>query len=153
MLGAAQKAWLKAAMKASAAPFKLLVSSIPFLAPFEDDSWFGYAAERDELKAFFKAEVKGKVTILSADFHCAWHLEDAENGLHEVIAGPLGAWPFQEIKKPQVKAVKASGRFYLIDQMNYAMARIEDGGGKPTLTITVHDKTGAEKYRFGVQSG
>ena len=148
MLGSTQKQWLKAAMKASAAPFKLLVSSIPFLAPFEDDSWFGYAAERDELKAFFTAEVKGKITILSADFHCAWHLEDPPNGLNEFIAGPLAAWPFQEIKKPQVKAVRESGRFHIIDAMNYGMARIEEGGGKPTLTITIHDKTGAEKYRW-----
>lgn len=148
MLGDVQKKWLKEAMKASAAPFKLLVSSIPFLAPFEDDSWFGYAAERDELKAFFSTEVKGRVTILSGDFHCAWHLEDPEHGLNEFIAGPLAAWPFQDIKKPNVKAVKGSGRFYIIDAMNYGMARVDEGGGKPTLTITIHDKTGAEKYKW-----
>lgn len=147
MLGGTQKQWLKDAMKASAAPFKLLVSSIPFLAPFEDDSWFGYAAERDELKAFFKAEVKGKVTLLSGDFHCAWHLEDPEYGLNEFIAGPLGAWPFQEIKKPNVRAVKSSGRFYIIDAFNYGLARIDEGGGKPSLAISIHDKAGAEKYR------
>ncbi len=150
MLGAAQKEWLKGAMKASQAPFKLLISSIPFLAPFEDDSWFGYAAERDELKEFFAKEVKGRVTILSGDFHCAWHLEDAEHGLHEIIAGPLGAWPFQEIKKPNIKAVKTSNRFYIIDAFNYGLAHVEEGGGKPQLVLTIHDKVGAEKYRFTV---
>ena len=148
MLGAAQKQWLKGAMKASAAPFKLLVSSIPFLAPFEDDSWFGYAAERDELKAFFANEVKGRVTILSGDFHCAWHLEDPEHRLNEIIAGPLAAWPFQEIKKPNVKAVKGSNRFYIIDAFNYGLARVEENGGKPQLVLTIHDKAGVEKYRI-----
>ena len=58
------------------------------------------------------------------------------------------ASPFKEIKKPNVKAVRESGRFHIIDAMNYGMARIEEGGGKPTLTITIHDKTGAEKYRW-----
>lgn len=147
MLGAAQKQWLKDAMKASAAPIKLVISSIPFLAPFETDSWFGYAAERDELKAFFANEVKGRVSILSGDFHCAWHLEDKETGLQEMIAGPLGAWPFQEIKKPHVQAVKTSGRFYIIDAFNYGLATVEEKDGKPQLTITIHDKEGAEKYR------
>jgi alkaline phosphatase D len=144
MLGSVQKEWLKASLKASAAPFKLIVSSVPFLAPFEDDSWFGYAAERDELKAFFKSEVKGKITILSADFHMAWHLEDAEHGLHEFIVGPVGAWPFQQIKRPFVQQVKESGRFFIMNANNYGDA----GGDKPpALAVSVHDVAGVQKYR------
>ncbi|MDP6174773.1 MAG: alkaline phosphatase D family protein, partial [Rhodospirillales bacterium] len=71
MLGATQKAWLKHMLAASKAPFKFILSSVPFAGPFGKDRGQGYAAEREEIRDFIKGEgIKG-VIILSADVHLA----------------------------------------------------------------------------------
>src|SRR5262249_24102659 len=51
MLGATQKADLKAWLLASTAPFKFIVSSVPFsdLGTTGNDSWRGFTTERAEL--------------------------------------------------------------------------------------------------------
>ncbi len=147
MLGPWQKEWLKDSLRASRAPFKLLVSSVPLLSPFGDDCWFGYAAERDEIKAFIRSEVRGRLIVLSADFHMAWHMEDAGSGLHELIAGPVGAWPFEQMFPERVSAVRSSGRFHIIDGSSYGLVHVDEGGGAPSLSASIHDAAGAERYR------
>jgi phosphodiesterase/alkaline phosphatase D-like protein len=43
MLGRRQKEWLREELRASRAPFKFVVTSVPFLGPFRNDSWNGFA--------------------------------------------------------------------------------------------------------------
>ena len=99
MLGRRQKEWLKEELRASRAPFKFVVSSVPFLGPFGTDKWNGFATERDELKRFFRQERIGGLVFLSADMHLAMDLADRD-GLRDFIAGPIGAWPFCRIAAP-----------------------------------------------------
>jgi alkaline phosphatase D len=56
MLGARQKAWLKDGLRASRAPAKFLLSSVPLQGPWGADRWAGYATERDELLRFIRDE-------------------------------------------------------------------------------------------------
>ena len=59
-----------------------------------------------------------------------------------------GALALDHLFKQNVKAVKGSNRFYIIDAFNYGLARVEENGGKPQLVLTIHDKAGVEKYRI-----
>lgn len=74
MLGAGQKAWLKAGLKNSDAPFKLLIigggwSHNP--DAFGEDNWTSYRHERDELFDFIRDEDIGGVILMSGDVHRA----------------------------------------------------------------------------------
>lgn len=80
MLGPAQKAWLKAALNASTATFKVVASSVPWAAgtkPGSLDTWDGFPAEREELFAFLETERVEGVVLLSADRHRSdvWRIE------------------------------------------------------------------------------
>lgn len=84
MLGAEQKEWLKASLRASSATWKILGNSTPFLRfgldvsfrPGEPeagllwtDSWDGYPVERKELMRFLLDEGIANVVSLSGDRH------------------------------------------------------------------------------------
>jgi alkaline phosphatase D len=85
MLGAQQKAWFKATMKASDATWKLWGNEvtvmrlrIPALGADQPDlvlsadAWDGYPTERNELVAFLKDEGIKNVVILSGDIHASF---------------------------------------------------------------------------------
>lgn len=147
MLGAAQKAWLFTALKASTARTKLVVSSVPLLAPFGDDSWLAFPSERDELLALFASEPPGTVVVLSGDYHLAWHLVDPKTGLNELIAGPLGAWTFKGMQPERLPDVDASGRFAITNGANFGVLDISPEGD---VTARYLDGKGKEKYRVAL---
>ncbi|ABS64651.1 Alkaline phosphatase [Parvibaculum lavamentivorans DS-1] len=84
-LGGPQKAWFKAAMKASTARWRIWANSAPALqmrldfaripfAGLEDgyvgtDAWQGYPGELAELMSFLKEEKIGNVVSLAGDYH------------------------------------------------------------------------------------
>ena len=74
MLGKLQKEWFKESIRSSRAPFKFVVSSVPFLGGWGPDKWSGYATEREELRRFFRSEGITGIIILSADVHAAGDL-------------------------------------------------------------------------------
>jgi len=71
MLGAAQLAWLKAGLSASAARWKFVLSSVTFTSLLAEpyDRWDGYDAERLDLLRFIDGSGIDGVVILSADIH------------------------------------------------------------------------------------
>lgn len=84
MLGAEQKAWLKAGLKTSTAKWKLLGLNVGLMRYGFDssfmvdggknwilwtDGWDGYPSERDELCEFFKSEGIANVVSLTGDRH------------------------------------------------------------------------------------
>ncbi len=73
-LGAGQLAWLKAGLKASTAPFKLLISGGGWShnpEAFGEDNWASYRHERDSLFNFIRDEDIGGVMLMSGDVHRA----------------------------------------------------------------------------------
>lgn len=83
MLGAAQKAWLKEALKASTATFKVIASSVPWAEgtkPGSLDTWDGHPEEREELFSFIEEERIEGVLLISADRHRsdAWRIHRPE---------------------------------------------------------------------------
>ena len=144
MLGRRQKEWFKEEMRASRAPFKFVVSSVPFLGPFGRDKWNGYATERDELKRFIRQEVTGNAVFLSADMHLAMDLADRD-GLRDFIAGPIGAWPFCRIV-PRRGPLRNTERFSLCDTYTYGLIAVRPEASPPEIEVQVRDSENAVRY-------
>jgi len=72
MLGPRQKAWLKTALAASQATFKVIASDVPFTPGIKlgsRDAWDGYPAEREESFSFIESEKIDGVILIAADRH------------------------------------------------------------------------------------
>jgi alkaline phosphatase D len=76
LLGAEQKAWLKGALSASRARWKVIANQVmicsldaPPHSPLNTDSWDGYGAERQELVDFIGSEAISDVTFVTGDIH------------------------------------------------------------------------------------
>lgn len=134
MLGATQKAWLKEMLSASRAPFKFIISSVAFSGPFGQDRWQGYATERDEIRTFIRDEnIKG-VVILSADVHLAMDIHRPD-GISEFVAGPIAAPTACQMKFFARLRLAVSGRFYICDELNYALIRVRPEGDPPRAEL------------------
>jgi alkaline phosphatase D len=144
MLGRRQKEWLEGELRASRAPFKFVVSSVPFLGPFGADKWNGFATERDELKRFFRQEKIGGLVFLSADMHLAMDLVDRD-GLRDFIAGPIGAWPFCRVL-PRRGALRNTERFALCDAYNYGLIAVRPEASPPEIEVQIRDGADAVRH-------
>lgn len=110
MLGAAQRAWLQQALKASDATWKIIVSSVPLSVPTglpgKRDGWAsagdrtGFSRELAAIVRAQRADGVKNVLWITTDVHFAAvfrYTPDAkapEFAFHEVITGPLSAGLF-----------------------------------------------------------
>lgn len=89
MLGIAQKTWLKGALLASDARFKVIVSSMPLRYGHGiADSWWYAQNERKELFDFLTANEIANVVFLTADNHFM-ALHEHREGFREYMVGPV----------------------------------------------------------------
>lgn len=145
-LGAEQKAWLKAQLRASRAPFKVIASG----QPWSDEkgpggeSWEAFSHERAEIIGFIREEKISGVVLLSGDNHVGELncLPESENGgydLFEVSSSPLAqdtsvSWlNYRTI--PRVRQVYFGGS-------NFGLLSFDLISADPVLTITLHDEQG-----------
>jgi alkaline phosphatase D len=145
MLGRRQKEWFQEEMRASRAPFKFVVTSVPFLGPFGSDKWNGFATERDELKRFLRQERIGTVVFLSADIHLAMDLGDGD-GLRNFIAGPIGAWPFCRLRPRRRGPLRDFDGFALCDTYNYGLISVRPESSPPEIEVEIRDGGNAIRY-------
>ncbi len=100
-LSTEQMTWLKSALEASTARFKLLMSSVPiskfdvtFFSPFADDRWEGYPASRAEILSHIDDRQIPGVLWVAGDFHLACSarvsLDGPGKNAREVLVGPGG---------------------------------------------------------------
>jgi alkaline phosphatase D len=151
MLGARQKAWLKDGLRASRAPFKFVLSSVPLHGPWGPDRWAGYATERDELLAFVRRERIAGVVVLSADVHAAVDV-DVGTGVREFIAGPIGAWPLCRLVPQARAALQASGRFFICDGSNWALITVRPEASPPAVSVRFVDATDTVRHHARVSA-
>jgi len=136
MLGAEQKAWLKAALLASPATFKFIATTVP-LKYHARDSWEGYRTERQELLEFIRAQGIANVIFLAADVHYAAVLRHVE-GVAEIIAGPIAQFPSPIAfvgGRPEVEFT-ATGMY------TYALVRVFLEGSEPRAEIAIFNAQG-----------
>ena len=138
MLGREQKAWFKAALRASRAPFKFIISSIPFLQWRNADKWAGYATEREELLNFVRAEGLSGLIFLSGDVHMARHLEHPE-GHREFTTGPLAAWPMCVRRPHRSRRMQQLEGYITCDVFNYGLVTVGAESGRPEVEVQILD--------------
>ena len=152
MLGATQKAWLKETLAASRAPFKFIVSSVPFSGPFGQDRWQGFATEREEIRAFITAQgIKG-VVILSADVHLALDIH-REDGISEFVAGPIAAPTACQMRFFARFRLMASRRFYICDEPNYGLIRVHPESDPPRAELSFLGMDNRVRHRVRIEAG
>ena len=72
MLGPVQLKWLKQTLKESTGTFKIIASPVPWspgVKPGSQDTWDGFAEEREEIFRFLEAGRINGVILISADRH------------------------------------------------------------------------------------
>jgi len=120
-LGAGQLAWLKDTLKASKAPFKVLISGSGFnnQKGVGGDSWSAYLHERDALFNFIRDEKVSGVLMLSGDTHygelnCIPWSEKGGYDFYELVSSPLaqtvgsgGRIPEMRVRRPVTSASNA----------------------------------------------
>lgn len=151
ILGREQYAWLKRELAASKAPFKFVCTSVPFHSN-SPDKWGGFREERDGLKQFIRDENIRTVVFLSADVHAMYDYSNERAHLYEFMVGPLAAPTLFEMQ-PSARARWAErNKFYLGDERNFGVIRIEPTRGGATLTLQVVDSQGKTRYERRVES-
>jgi alkaline phosphatase D len=152
MLGKLQKEWFMENIRSSRAPFKFVVSSVPFLGAWGPDKWSGYPTEREELRRFFRSERITGVIILSADIHAARD-QSGSDGLREFVVGPIAAWPLcQLVRNLTLQWWEASGPFFICDAFNYGLVTVQPGADPPEAEIQILDGANTLRHRATVHA-
>lgn len=146
MLGAKQKAWLKRVLKASRAPFKIMVSGGGWSsaeAQGGGDSWAVYQTERNEIFDFIRDEKIGGVVCISGDSHmgelnCIPRSDQGGYDIFDFCSSPLAQMPANRFLR-QVPELRVRDVWFR--SVNFGLMRFEMGA-KPKLTYTLHDVLG-----------
>lgn len=145
MLGAGQKAWLKAALKASKAPFKVIINGVGWsFAETGSDSWTSYRHERNEIFDYIRdAKIEG-VLLLSGDTHmgelnCIPWSEKGGYDLYDFCSSPLAQVPDNDFweQSPEVRMRPVWGKTVCFGILDFQMTET------PTVTLNLHNVVGA----------
>jgi alkaline phosphatase D len=144
MLGSAQKGWFKERLKASTAPFKFIVTSVPFHGSGAD-TWDGFASERGEIAHFIRDERISGVIFLTGDYHLARDWSNPATGLREYMAGPIGAVTHYQ-RAPNAREWYArTGAFHYGDGCNFGLWRVDPAAARARLEFI--DASGKTLFR------
>lgn len=154
MLGASQKAWLKARLAASTAPFKIIASgktTYSTISGGTGDDWLKYTAERDELITWIAANVTGCVWICG-DAHNAFVTYDPARGHIAICANPAGVDHIVQTAGYTTFTVwKEQGHSGASTTLPACFGLAEAGNG--VLTLRLIDQYGGEMWRGAVAAG
>ena len=129
MLGAAQKQWFLQALSASQAPFKFVITSVPFQGGGED-TWFSYRAERDEISALIRKQKIGGVIFLTGDYHLARDWSNPKAAFREFMAGPIASFTHYRNTPSARDRYEKTGTFHYGDGYNFGLVSVDPATGK-----------------------
>jgi alkaline phosphatase D len=146
----AQMSWLKEALVASTARFKIILNSVP-ITDFEpmfgeievDDRWQGYPEERTEILSWIRDEGVAGVLWVAGDLHFGQvsHVDVPGEGgpgaeAWEVLAGPSGS----DINPLAALFVDETGQFpEIVSAWNYTRFTLDPGRGTITVAFIGDD--------------
>lgn len=145
MLGASQKAWLKAELAKSRAPFKILVSGGGWSSAEGKggDSWAAYLHERNELFDFIRDRRIGGVIGISGDAHmgelnCIPRSAEGGYDIYDLCSSPLAQLPASRnlTQVPEMRVRDVWTRSANVGLLHFEM------GAKPKLTYALHNVLG-----------
>lgn len=138
MLGAAQKQWFLQALAASPAPFKFVITSVPFQGGGED-TWSSYRAERDEIAAFIRTQQIGGVVFLTGDYHLARDWSNPKVPYREFMAGPIGSF-VHYLRTPAARdRYEKAGTFHYGDGPSFGLVQVDPAAGRARVAFIDRD--------------
>lgn len=163
MLGAVQKAALKAVLRKSDARFKFIVNEVTIqqlytLLPY--DSWVGYGAERAEILRFIRNNSIDNVIFLTSDIHANFINEvfidrfiAPQPIALEIVTGPVATFTFEDQIRNVVgdelgESVLTAFNLLLdvmgvdcrnLDVFSYALVEVDADAGTATFTLKGED--------------
>ncbi|MBL8525003.1 MAG: alkaline phosphatase D family protein [Betaproteobacteria bacterium] len=151
MLGARQKAWLKAALLSSTAPFKILVSGTGWSSAEKEkggDSWAVFMHERNEIFDFIRDKAVSGVVCISGDSHmgelnCIPRSQSGGYDIYDFCSSPLAQMPASKFTRqvPEVRVRDVWSRSENVGVISFTMSP------EPTLTYTLHDIQGESVWK------
>ncbi len=142
VLGQAQKAWFKAALKASDAQWKVWANSFPALPMRVDlgsipmigmqdsclnlDGWMGYPGERQEILAFIREQNIANVVVCAGDHHAhmaGFLVPDLDEPKDKAVALEFACAGLSS--EPQFKGVERAARS---NSLFHSMVTWDEGG-------------------------
>jgi alkaline phosphatase D len=150
MLGPEQKAELKSWLASSRAPFKIVLSSVPFhdLVPGRPDDWNAFAAERTELLEYIRDRGIPGVVILSGDQHWSSAVQLAPYGVWELNATPLAQYVRAQASIDDPRLALA-----YLDSTAFGVVDVDTRDREPRLTFSVVDGSGRVRGTQAIRAG
>jgi len=140
MLGGAQKRWLLDALAASKAPFKFVITSVPFQGGGVD-TWGSYRTERSEIAEFIRAGGIRGVVFLTADYHLARDWSHPRAPYHEFMAGPIATFTHYSRTPAARERSGKSGTFHYGDGFNFGLVRVDPAAARASVSFVHHTGT------------
>jgi alkaline phosphatase D len=140
LLGAQQKADLKAWLSASRAPFKIVASSVPLHdLNGSRDAWGAFAAERAEILDYVRQQGIGGVVFLTGDQHWSSLIQHEPAAVWEFNATPLGS----SVRPPSL-GPETAPRVALAygESTAFGIVDVDTRAQPPRLTFRVVDDQG-----------
>ena len=147
MLGGGQLRWLKNALLASTATFKVIVSGSQVLNdPQRFEGWHNFRSERDGFLKWLQDHAIRGVMIASGDRHHTELLRLPRAGtypLHELTCSPTTAGAGRNAK-PEHPAIHVQGTF--VNQRNFCTMDVSGSRGQRVMTLRSWDMKGKELW-------
>lgn len=137
MLGEAQKRWLLDALEASKAPFKFVITSVPFQGGGVD-TWGSYRTERSEIAEFIRSRGIRGVVFLTADYHLARDWSNPKAPYREFMAGPIATFTHYSRNPAARERYEKSGRFHYGDGYNFGLVHVDPAAARASVSFVDH---------------
>ncbi len=147
MLGEQQLRWLKNALLASSATFKVIVSGSQVLNDGQRfEGWHNFRAERDGFLKWLQEHAVRGVIFTSGDRHHTELLRLQRSGsyaLHELTCSPTTSGAGRTAQ-PESPALHVPGTF--VNQRNFCTMDVAGGRGQRVMTLRSWDAAGKELW-------
>lgn len=154
MFGAAQMRWLKDALAASRAPFKMIVAGNQMLNPMSPgESFTKFPYEQQEFLQWLQTQKVYGVVFLSGDRHITELIKIQPEGfypLYDYTNSSLTAGTYKADKDANNPARVAGTLFD--NQHNFGLLRFEGPRTDRKLTMECYDKTGQLAWKHEVKA-
>jgi alkaline phosphatase D len=154
MLGRAQMQWLKEALSASDARFKVIALGTQAMNPIgTGERFIHYPADRDELMGFIQAERIEGVLFLSGDRHRSEVIRVTPKGgypLYDFTSSSLtaGTWSIQPTDPELHSPYRVPGT--LLNEHSYGTLRFEGPRDDRRVVLRGFDKEGVQRFEHAI---